>query len=77
MKLVKFMTSAAGRAARVALGLGIMAAGLLAVKGTPGTIMSLAALIPLSGGLFDFCLIGYAMGYPLNGREARRQLAGR
>jgi hypothetical protein len=75
MKLVKFMTSGAGRAARIALGIIILALGLMVVQGTAGTIMALVALIPISGGLFDFCLIGFALGYPLKGSAAREKLA--
>ena len=75
MAVVKFMTSGMGRAARVVLGLVILSVGLFVVKGVPGTIMALVALIPISGGLFDFCLIGFALGYPLKGEAARKQLA--
>lgn len=44
-----------------------------------GTALRGAVLIhiPLSGGVFDFCLIGFAMGYPLKGEEARKKLAGK
>jgi hypothetical protein len=76
MAFVKFMTSGMGRAARIVLGIIILSVGLLVVKGVPGTIMALVALIPISGGLFDFCLIGFALGYPLQGTAARKKLAG-
>jgi hypothetical protein len=76
MKFVKFMTSGIGRGARIILGLAIMAAGLLVVQGTLGTLMAIVALIPISGGVFDFCLIGFALGYPLKGTQARQKLAG-
>jgi hypothetical protein len=49
--------------------------GLFVVKGVPGTIMAVVGLIPISGGLFDFCLIGFALGYPLNGEAARKKLS--
>ena len=75
MAIVKFMTSGVGRAARIVLGLVILSVGLLIVKGVPGTFLALVALIPISGGLFDFCLIGFALGYPLKGEAARKQLA--
>ena len=52
-----------------------MSVGLLVVKGLPGAIMGVIALIPISGGLFDFCLIGFALGYPLSGDAARKVLA--
>lgn len=75
-KFVKFMTSGTGRVARIVLGLVIMALGLLVVQGTAGTVMAVVALIPISGGIIDFCLIGFALGYPLKGSEARKKLAG-
>ena len=77
MQLVKFMTSGMGRAARIVLGLVILSVGLWVVQGTFGTILAVFGLIPLSGGVFDFCLIGYALGYPLKGAEARNKLAGK
>ncbi len=77
MQLVKFMTSGMGRGARIALGAVILLAGLLVVQGTLGTVMAIAALIPISGGIFDFCLVGFAMGYPLNGGAARKKLEGK
>ena len=77
MQLVKFMTSGMGRVARIVLGLVILSVGLWVVQGTLGTIMAVFGLIPLSGGLLDFCLIGFAMGYPLKGEEARKKLAGK
>lgn len=76
MNFIKFMTSNAGRAARVVLGLIIISLGQFVVQGTVGTVMSIVGLVPLSGGVFDFCLIGFAMGYPLKGADARKKLAG-
>ncbi len=77
MNFIKFMTSGTGRAARIVLGLVIMSVGLFVVQGTIGTVMAIVALVPISGGVFDFCLAGLAMGYPLNGAEARKKLAGK
>ena len=77
MNFIKFMTSGTGRAARVVLGLVIMSVGLFVVQGAVGTVMAIVALVPISGGVFDFCLAGLAMGYPLNGAEARKKLAGK
>jgi len=71
------MTSGMGRGMRIMLGLVIVSVGLFVVQGTLGTILAIIALIPISGGVFDFCLAGLAMGYPLNGAEARKQLAGK
>jgi len=77
MQFLKFMTSTMGRGARIVLGLVIFSVGLWVVQGTLGTIMAVLGLIPLSGGVFDFCLAGFAMGYPLKGAEARKKLAGK
>jgi hypothetical protein len=77
MQLVKFMTSPIGRLARILLGMIVFTLGQLVVGGTAGNIMSVAGLVPLAGGLLDFCLIGFALGYPLSGAQARRKLAER
>jgi hypothetical protein len=70
MQLVKIHDQWIG--ARIALGAVILLAGLWVVQGTLGTIMAIAALIPISGGLFDLCLVGSAMGYPLKRSIAHR-----
>ncbi len=75
MQFIKFMTSGTGRGARIVLGLIIMSLGQFVVHGTLGAILTVVALIPISGGIFDFCLIGFAMGYPLKGADARKKLA--
>ncbi len=77
MNFIKFMTSGAGRAARIVLGFVIVSVGLFVVHGILGSVMAIVALVPISGGLFDFCLAGLTMGYPLNGTEARKKLAGK
>ena len=77
MQFVKFMTSGMGRGARTVLGLVIMSVGLFVAQRTVGTILAVVRLVPLSGGVFDFCLIGFALGYPLKGVEARKKLAGK
>lgn len=77
MSFVRFMTSTAGRLARVVLGLVIIALGQFVVQGTPGLIMTIVGLIPIAGGLLDFCVIGAVLGYPFKGSEARAKLAGK
>jgi hypothetical protein len=76
MQFVKFMTSSKGRAARVIAGFVILTVGLAVVQGTLGLILALIALVPISGGVFDFCLVGVALGYPFRGADARQKLAG-
>ncbi len=76
MQLVKFMTSSKGRVARVIAGLVILTVGLAVIQGTLGLILALIALVPIAGGVFDFCLAGVALGYPFRGADARQKLAG-
>lgn len=75
MAFVKFMTSVPGRFARIVLGLVILSVGLFVVQGTPGILMAIVSLIPLGGGLFDYCLFGVALGYPFWGAAARKKIA--
>ena len=74
---VRFMTSPTGRVGRVLLGLILISVGLFVVQGTTGNVMALAALVPIAGGLFDFCLIAFVLGYPLSGSKARLLLHGK
>ncbi len=76
-KFVQFMTSVQGRLVRVLLGIAIISLGMFVVQGIPGYIMAVVGLVPIAGGLFDFCLVGALMGYPLSGAEARRMLTGK
>lgn len=75
MPFITFMTSNRGRMMRVIAGLVLMSVGLLVVKETLGMILALIALVPIAGGLFDFCLVGVLMGYPFRGAQAREQIA--
>lgn len=77
MQFVKFMTSDTGRRARIVAGLILVALGLGVVQGAVGTIVALVALVPIAGGVFDFCVAGAALGYGFSGAEARKKLAGR
>ena len=74
---LRFMTSSKGRASRVFLGLILLSLGMLVIQGTIGSILTIVALIPIAGGLFDFCLAGALMGYPLSGAKVRNMLTGR
>ncbi len=75
MPFIALMTSNKGRIMRVVVGLVLMTVGLVVVKGTPGTILAIIALVPIAGGALDFCLAGVVLGYPFRGAEARKQLA--
>jgi hypothetical protein len=77
MQFVKFMTSGTGRRARIVAGLVLIALGLGVVQGALGAMMALVAIVPIAGGVFDFCLAGVALGYGFSGAEARKKLAGK
>ena len=74
MRFIAFVTSIQGRMARVVMGLVLLSMGLLVLQPPLGTVLALIALIPIAGGVFDFCLAGVAMGYPFQGAKAREQL---
>ncbi len=74
-KFLTFMTSTAGRSVKVIVGLLISSLGVFVVGGTVGTILAIVALLPVVTGISDFCVAGFAMGYPLKGSEARAELA--
>ncbi len=73
-RFVKMMTGPAGRGGRIVMGLVMLGLGQLVVGGTTGTVMTLASLVPISAGAFDYCLIAKALGYPLSGSAIRAQL---
>ena len=74
MTFVTFMTSNQGRIMRIIAGIVLMSIGLFVIKDTLGTILALIALIPIAGGVLDFCVAGFMMGYPFRGAKAREQL---
>lgn len=74
MTFIAFMTSNRGRMMRVVAGIVLMSMGLVVVKDTLGTILALIALVPIAGGILDFCLVGVLMGYPFRGAVARERL---
>lgn len=74
MTFVKFMTSPQGRMMRVIMGIVLMSVGLLLVKDTLGIILALLAIVPIAGGLLDFCVAGLALGYPFSGKNARKRI---
>ncbi|OZC01650.1 YgaP-like transmembrane domain [Rubricoccus marinus] len=71
---VQFMVSPAGRATRVAAGLGLLALGLSRRPKPGGTLTAALALVPLGAGAFDVCALGPLLGAPLSGAEARASL---
>lgn len=77
MKVVKFMTSPAGRGLRIVVGIVVMSLGLLVIGGTVGTITALVGIVPIAGGVLDFCIISAVLGYGLSGAGARGKNAGK
>lgn len=74
MKIVQFMTSPLGRGLRIVLGSVVIAMGLLVVGGTLGTIMAIVGIVPLAGGVLDYCIISALLGYGFSGQQARAKL---
>jgi hypothetical protein len=68
---VSFMASPAGRAARVAAGVVLIAWGLLGVGGLTGTIMAVVGVVPLLAGLVDACLFAPLFSCPISGARIR------
>jgi len=66
-RFVCFMRGAAGRAARVALGLVLIAVGLLAIGGTGGTVMAAFGLVPIASGATGICPLGPLFGTDFRG----------
>ncbi len=64
--LVEFMNTAAGRIARIVLGLALIALGLLSLGGTTGTVVALAGLVPLVMGLWGRCLLELVAPHPIS-----------
>ena len=57
--LIHFMQDSAGRAARVILGLALIALGVAVVGGTLGTILAIVGLLPVAMGVWGPCLLGF------------------
>ncbi len=65
----KFMAGPAGRALRIAVGLGLMVGGAN-LGGTTGFALALVGVVPAAAGLFNFCLISPLLRAPFWGRQA-------
>jgi hypothetical protein len=73
MQFVNFMRGPAGRVARVLAGGALIAVGLAVVKGAAGIVIAVIGLVPLSAGIFNFCLFGPLFGVDLMGRARTRR----
>ncbi len=70
---LRFMTSPAGRGVRIAAGVALAKVGF-ARPNKPNWLLVSAGLIPLSAGLFDWCLLGPLAGKPFEGEAVRKVL---
>lgn len=57
-----FMASNYGRVARGALGIGLIAVGLLLIRGTVGWIVAGLGLVPIAAGVFNLCPVAPLWG---------------
>ena len=72
MSVPTFLSSSNGRVLRIAVGMGIIAAGQVTGMGTTGDLISIIGAVPLLAGTFDFCLLGKLFfGTPLRGDAVR------
>ncbi len=67
MALVSFMSSPAGRIARIVAGIALIAIGLAVVGGTAGIIVAIVGLVPIGAGVGNVCLLGPVLGSDLHG----------
>jgi hypothetical protein len=69
MDFVTFMRSSAGRGARIVAGGAIVVVGLAVLRGPAGIVIAVIGLVPLSAGIFNFCLFAPLFGMDLRGRR--------
>ncbi len=68
--LEQFMASTGGRVARVALGSGVIVAGLFLVPAPFGIGLAVAGLAPIASGVFNVCPVAPAWGGKFLGSHA-------
>lgn len=66
---VTFMQSTTGRILRIAVGVALIAFGLLVVQGVWGIVLAVIGLVPLIAGLGSVCLIAPLFGFTLKGQH--------
>jgi len=72
MGFVKFMSSTAGRAARIVAGLALIVIGI--VIGGAGWVLAIVGLLPLAAGALDICVFAPLLKQPLKGADVRAKL---
>jgi hypothetical protein len=71
MQFVTFMQSSTGRLARALAGAAIIVGGI-AIGGTGGIILAVAGVLPLSAGVFRFCVLAPLFGATFKGARRAR-----
>ena len=66
---VAFMQSMTGRILRIAVGVALIALGLLVVKDIWGIVLAIIGLVPLIAGLGGICLVAPLFGFTLKGQQ--------
>jgi hypothetical protein len=66
MGFVRFMSSTAGRAARIGAGVVLIVGGLIA-GGTAGLVVAAVGVVPLAAGLANVCLFAPLLHAPFRG----------
>jgi len=69
MAFVRFMRSGSGRLLRIAAGAALVVVGVFVVGGVGGLVIAIIGLVPLSAGVFNFCLFGPLLGLDFMGRR--------
>jgi hypothetical protein len=72
----QFMSSGAGRAARIIIGMALIGYGWTRHAETLGIVLMLVGLLPLGAGAFDVCVIGPLFGAPASGKAIRAAMKG-
>ena len=70
---VKFMVSSSGRGARIVAGLLLIGMGVFLFPEVKWVLI-IIGIIPLSAGLFDFCLLAPLFGYSFSGKKTRSKV---
>lgn len=70
--LLRLIASPGGRTARIVIGTTLIGTGL--AKGRKGWGLSVAGLLPLAMGAFDWCLLSPLAGLPFDGPQLRASL---